>query len=90
MMKNLTIENITKVTGGEYYGSDDIIDIEVTAITTDSREAVPGCLFVPIVGERVDGHRFIPQVLEAGALITLTEKDPAETDKPCIHVESSL
>lgn len=90
MMKNLTIENITKVTGGEYYGSDDIVDIELTAITTDSREAVPGCLFVPIVGERVDGHRFIPQVLEAGALVVLTEKDPAETEKPCIHVESTL
>ena len=89
-MKNLTIENITRVTGGVFYGNPDILRTEVASITTDSREASPGCLFVPIVGERADGHKFIPQVREAGALITLTEKDPAETGEPCIHVESSL
>ena len=89
-MKNLTIANITRVTGGVFYGNPDILRTEVASITTDSREASPGCLFVPIVGERADGHKFIPQVREAGALITLTEKDPAETGEPCIHVESSL
>ena len=37
---------------------------EVTAITTDSRKVEKGGLFVPVVGERVDAHRFIPQVME--------------------------
>ena len=36
------------------------------SIITDSRKAEEGCLFVPIVGERVDAHKFIPQVMEAG------------------------
>ncbi|MBQ9064966.1 MAG: UDP-N-acetylmuramoyl-tripeptide--D-alanyl-D-alanine ligase [Blautia sp.] len=89
-MKNLTVENITRVTGGTFYGDSSILNNEVLSITTDSREASPGCLFVPIVGERVDGHKFIPQVREAGALITLTEKSVEETGEPCIHVESSL
>ena len=49
-MKNLTVENITRVTGGTFYGDSSILNKEVLSITTDSREAAPGCLFVPIVG----------------------------------------
>lgn len=89
-MKNLTIENITRAASGTFFGDPGILQKEITSVTTDSRKAEPGCLYVPIVGERVDGHSFIPQVREAGALITLTEKSPEETGEPCIHVESSL
>ena len=31
--------------------------------------------FIPLKGERVDAHTFIPQVFEAGALITLSDRD---------------
>ena len=65
-MKNLTLENITKVCGGVYFGPADKLDQEVSSITTDSRKIEAGSLFVPIVGERVDAHKFIPQVMEAG------------------------
>lgn len=37
----------------------------------DSREVVPGSTFVSLVGEKVDGHKFIPQVVEAGAACVL-------------------
>ena len=50
------------------------LEQEVSSITTDSRKAEPGTLFVPIVGERVDAHKFIPQVMEAGALCHLIRK----------------
>ena len=50
----------------------------------------PGTLFVPIVGERVDAHKFIPQVMEAGALATLSERILENADFPYIKVESSL
>lgn len=66
-MKNLTLENITKVCNGIYHGPQEKLQEEVTAITTDSRKVEKGGLFVPVVGERVDAHRFIPQVMEAGA-----------------------
>ena len=89
-MKNLTLENLTKVCGGIYFGPSEKLHTEVTAIVTDSRQVTEGCLFVPIVGERVDAHKFIPQVMENGALATLSEKTLENADYPYIQVESTL
>lgn len=89
-MKNLTLEHIAQVCGGTYYGPADRLHTEVKSITTDSRQAEAGCLFVPIVGEKTDAHQFIPQVMEAGALATLSERILEDADFPYIAVESSL
>lgn len=51
-----------------------ILPAEAADIVTDSRRAGRGSLFGAIVGERVDGHRFIPRVFDQGALSVLTEK----------------
>ena len=59
-MKNLTLENIAKVCGGVYHGPENKKNTEVSSITTDSRQIQSEGLFVPIVGERVDGHKFMP------------------------------
>ena len=40
---------------------------ELTAISTDSRHLAVGGLFVPLVGERFDGHRFLDQAIAAGS-----------------------
>ena len=89
-MKNLTLENIAAVTGGSYSGPDELKSIEVTAITTDSRKVERGGLFVAIKGERVDGHKFIPQVIDKGAAAAISEVDLGDQDYPYIVVESSL
>ena len=89
-MKNLTLEHISQACHGIYRGAEEEKKKCITGVTTDSRKVDPGCLFVPIVGMRVDGHDFISQVMNAGALCTLSEKDLGETDFPYIQVESSL
>ena len=89
-MKNLTLDNIAAACGGTYFGPEQLRQQCVTDITTDSRKVQPGCLFVPIVGNRADGHDFIGQVMEKGALATLSERDPGETSYPVIRVRSSL
>ena len=89
-MKGLTVENINRVCQGCYHGPDDILKTEVTAISTDSRKIEAGSLYVPIVGARVDGHSFIGDVMEKGALLTLSEKDLGEVSFPWIQVASSL
>ncbi|MCC7441740.1 MAG: UDP-N-acetylmuramoyl-tripeptide--D-alanyl-D-alanine ligase [Bdellovibrionales bacterium] len=38
-----------------------------SGVTSDSRKAGPGLLFVAVPGEKFDGHAFIPQALAAGA-----------------------
>ena len=89
-MKNLTLRNITEVCQGIYHGQEKMLDKEVTAITTDSRKIEQDCLFVPIVGERVDAHKFIPDVMTKGALATLSERELPEAEYPYIQIKSSL
>ena len=90
MMRELTIRKIAEVCNGTCYGPQDCLDTEITAVSTDSRKIEKGCLYVPIVGARADGHSFIPQVMEKGARVTLSEQDLGETDYPWIKVVSSL
>lgn len=58
---------------------------EITAITTDSRTIVPGCLFAAIPGARVDGHDFIAAAAEQGAACVLCNR-PVEAKVPQIIV----
>jgi UDP-N-acetylmuramoyl-L-alanyl-D-glutamate--2,6-diaminopimelate ligase len=46
----------------------------VLGITDDSREVQPDFLFVAIPGVHVDGHRFIPQAIAAGAMAVVGER----------------
>ncbi len=50
-------------------------DIFITEAAIDSRQVIPGGLFVALQGERVDGHNFVAQVFERGALVALIEHD---------------
>jgi UDP-N-acetylmuramyl-tripeptide synthetase len=54
------------------------VEAELRALTGDSRQAGPGTLFAAIPGTRVDGHRFVPQVLAAGAACVLLQRWPDE------------
>ena len=53
----------------------------VTGVTTDSRAASDGQLFIPLTGERFDGHAYIDSALSAGAAGCLTARVP-ETMQP--------
>lgn len=88
-MRGLTPEKIAAACGGQLIAPDDVKGTEVTDVVIDSRKVSPGCLFVPIKGARVDGHDFIPQVMEAGALITLSERKGEDQSFPCIVVDST-
>ncbi|MER6009181.1 UDP-N-acetylmuramoyl-tripeptide--D-alanyl-D-alanine ligase [Streptomyces bluensis] len=70
----LSLAEIAEVVGGQTY---DIPDpsVQVTGpVVRDSREAGPGSLFVAFAGERVDGHDFARQVVEAGAAAVLASR----------------
>lgn len=51
----------------------------VTTICTDSRKIQPGDVFWPLVGERFDGHDYIPAAVKAGATCTACDRKRLET-----------
>ena len=89
-MKGLTLRRIAEVCGGTYIGSEGDGGREVSGITTDSRKAENGFLFAAIKGERANGHDFIPQVFEKGALCVISERTLFEPAGNYILVESTL
>ena len=48
-------------------------ELAVTSVVQDSREAVPGSLFVAVRGFHSDGHQFIPQAVRQGAVAVVAE-----------------
>ncbi len=74
-------------TGGELKNADG--REFVRSVTIDSRKVQPGFIYVAIKGERFDGHDFIPQSYENGAICCVTDRD-LDTDKPYIKVSDTL
>ncbi|MCH5212763.1 MAG: UDP-N-acetylmuramoyl-tripeptide--D-alanyl-D-alanine ligase [Oscillospiraceae bacterium] len=76
-MQTLTVNDILRATGGEItIKSSSIAGLEFDSITTDSRKVKDGVLFIPLVGEKFDGHDFIKSAIEHGASAALTERQP--------------
>jgi UDP-N-acetylmuramoyl-L-alanyl-D-glutamate--2,6-diaminopimelate ligase len=59
-------------------GLETVLDVgaEVTSLAYDSRRVQRGTLFFAIQGEKADGHAFIPQALERGAVAVVSERIP--------------
>lgn len=49
-------------------------DVEVTAITADSRAVRPGACFVAVRGRAADGHDFVARAVAAGAVAVIAER----------------
>lgn len=73
-----TIEEIIRAVGGKCLNTPEKGNNLITSICTDSRKIEAGSLFVPLKGEKFDGHLFIPSVYEKGAVAVVTEKSEVE------------
>ena len=69
-MKPLSIKEIRDAVGGRIIreGSSQMI----TGVSTDTRTIQPGDLFIPLEGERFDGHDYLAEAAEKGAAAVLT------------------
>lgn len=56
-------------------------DIEITALTDNTKNVVDGCLFVCVKGGSFDGHTVAAQMLEKGAAAVVVERDMGLGDK---------
>lgn len=87
-MKNMSLKEIAVACDGVYYGDHDSYYKEVSGVAIDSRKIEQDYLFVAIRGARVDGHTFIPQVMEQGALCSISEEKLGDVPYPYILVSS--
>ena len=83
-MIELSLEEIARATGGTLHGSDAVVH---ASVVTDSRECVPGSLYVARVGEHADGHDYAGAAVAAGAVGILGER--ALDAGPTIVVENA-
>ncbi len=61
-------------------------DVPVTHITHDSRQVLPGSLFVCLPGRRDDGHRFAADAVRKGAVAVVASRPVDTLGKPLILV----
>ncbi len=71
----MTIEQLVSVLNNDDIEIKGDVQKNIEFITHDSRRVEKNTLFVCICGTRVDGNKFIPQAINAGACAILTEKD---------------
>ena len=71
LIKGLKLNRITGDTG-----------VEITGITYNSRNVMPGTLFVAIKGLKTDGHNFITDAVKAGATALIVENNPVDISPP--------
>lgn len=68
----LTLADIIEALTGIRPGN---LDQVITEAVIDSRQVIPGSMFVAIPGERVDGHDFVEAAFESGANIALIQRE---------------
>jgi UDP-N-acetylmuramoyl-tripeptide--D-alanyl-D-alanine ligase len=69
----MALSEAALATKGSLYGS----DVTFVAVTTDSRKVAAGDLFVALKGERFDGHDYVAQCFEQGALAAMVSHEMA-------------
>ena len=67
-VKQMTAADIAHAVGVVLHGG----DVAVTGISTDTRTIGPGMLFVAIRGPVHDGHLFVAEALDKGAVLVLS------------------
>jgi UDP-N-acetylmuramoyl-L-alanyl-D-glutamate--2,6-diaminopimelate ligase len=64
-------------------------DIEISKVTADSRQVIPGAIFVAIRGENVDGHHFLSEAVINGAELLVGEEPDSSLGIPYLEVPDS-
>ncbi len=80
LMIDVSAEQVAAATGGRLDG--DPRTIVTGPVVSDSRQVVPGALFVALPGEHVDGHAFAARAVEAGAALVLGAQQVDGPDGP--------
>lgn len=89
-MRHFTVKQFAEACNGIFYGPSDILEKEIQGVVMDSRKVEQNYLFIATVGERMDGHRFIPDVYAKGAICAVSQQKLDQPEGPYIFVEDTL
>jgi len=64
--------------------------VTVGAVVEDSRAVVPGDVFVAVVGHGVDGHRFVPAAVAAGAGVVVVDRERRDEVRAALPENETL
>ena len=81
MMRSFSLAEIEAALHGHLQGA----SVEFSGVTTDSRKVCPGDLFVALSGANFDGHDYLGDVAQKGALAALVSRD-VESTLPLLRV----
>ena len=87
-METITLGQLMEAVGGRLLDGYDRLDTPISQVETDSRSIHPGTLFLPLVGDRFDGHAYIGAALEGGAIGCVTARE-VENRRPTVISNSS-
>ena len=85
-MTGCTVKELCAAVGGTLLQESGAV---VTQVSTDSRSIPAGALFVPLVGERFDGHNYLDAALAGGAAGCLTAKKPTSLLEGKFYIQVS-
>src|ERR1051326_2414410 len=73
--RTVALGDVARAVGGELNGDAEQFALEVVH---DSRQVVPGCVFVAVPGANFDANEFVPQAVERGAWCVISERERPE------------
>jgi UDP-N-acetylmuramoyl-tripeptide--D-alanyl-D-alanine ligase len=88
---SIRLEDLLAATAGRLLQATSVTSFASVAV--DSRHVLPGCCFVALRGERVDGHRFVAEAVLAGASVVLVDRPvdlPAGREVAAVQVADPL
>lgn len=69
-MISLSLKKIAEITNGKLYG----INLIIKEIVIDTKQIIPGCLFIALKGKNFDAHAFIKEAISKKCSAIITEK----------------
>lgn len=89
-MLNLTLKELANLSNGQLNDSK-YQDIKVDVVSIDTRTLSVGEMYMPIIGEKLDGHLFVEEAFRKGAVAAFCEVGRCSNikDKPIIWVKNS-
>lgn len=78
----IKVGEIAAACGGKVLCGDE--NTVITGFSTDSRTVKPGIMFVPIRGEKTDGHNYIDSVFSQGGSASFTDHPMEQREEPLV------